>query len=67
MFSVIFYVFIDVNFHLFLLLFVHCRSLRELASNQLTGTIPPQISQLTKLQELYAQSRVVLLDIRYDL
>jgi len=39
----------------------HCCTLRYLFSNQLNGTIPPQLANLTKLQQLYAQNRIPLL------
>ena len=39
---------------------LHCRSLRQLSSNQLDGTIPPELANLTKLQKLYAQNRIAL-------
>ena len=56
--------------HLQLFSLRHCRSLRYLFSNQLSGTIPPQLGNLTKLTSLYAQSRIALpltLCIIYDL
>ena len=39
-------------------LFPHGCSLRYLQSNQLAGTIPPQLGNLTALQILYAQRRI---------
>jgi len=42
--------------------FTRLLSLRSLSSNQLDGTIPPQLSGLTKLQQLYADKSVVFLD-----
>jgi len=35
-------------------------SLRQLSSNQLTGTIPPRLGNLTQLQVLYDEIRIVL-------
>ena len=40
--------------------FVHCCALRSLTNNKLSGTIPPQLGNLMKLHELYAQYRIVL-------
>jgi len=42
--------------------FVHCRALRLLYSNQLTGTLPLVLTNLFQLQELYARNRIILLD-----
>ena len=41
-------------------LFSLCRALRDLHGNQLNGTIPPQLGNLTMLQALYAQNRIAL-------
>jgi len=38
------------------------RSFRDLSWNQLTGTIPTQLSSLKKLSDLYALNRIALLD-----
>jgi len=35
-----------------------CRSLRDVNSNQLNGTIPPQLGNLTQLTTLYAQNLI---------
>jgi len=49
-----------------MILFLHCRSLRNLAANdQLTGTIPPQLGNLIQLTYLYAQIRLVFLENIY--
>jgi len=45
----------------------HCRSLRGLTSNQLNGTIPPQLGDLTKLTDLYDQNRIPSIDTVYYL
>ena len=46
--------------HLRLCSLRHCRSLRSLTSNQLSGTIPPQLGNLMNLHLLYPQNRIVL-------
>ena len=38
----------------------HCLSSRSISSTQLTGTIPPQLGNLTQLISLYAQNRIVI-------
>jgi len=49
------------------LLMHFCHSLhREIFSNQLSNTIPPQLGNLTKLALLYAQSHIVILDLFYQ-
>jgi len=40
--------------------FVNCRSFRSLEWNELSGTIPPELGNLTQLRSLYAQNRIVL-------
>ena len=40
---------------------------RYLYSNQLTGTIPPQLGKLSQLQNLYARNSIVLRDAIYYL
>ena len=46
-------------------LFADGRSLRDIPLNDLTGTIPPQLGNLTQLRLLYAHclNRIVLVDI----
>ena len=48
--------------HLQLCSLCHCRSFRNLDSNQLNGTIPPQLGNLTKLTTLYTQNRSASID-----
>ena len=38
-----------------MLSFVHCYFLRDCSSNELGGTLPPQLSNLTQLQQLYVR------------
>jgi len=47
--------------HLQLFSLFHCRSLRYLSWNQLTGTIPPQLGSLSQLIYLYHQNRIALI------
>ena len=47
--------------------FVHCRSLREIYSNRLTGPLPLELTNLFQLQDLYALNRIVLLDNSFGL
>ena len=46
--------------HLQLVLLRNCRSIRYLYSNQLNGTIPPQLGNLSQLQRLYVENRIAL-------
>ena len=39
--------------------FLHCHSFRDFSSNQLTGTIPPQLGTLSQLSYLYAYIQLV--------
>ena len=41
----------------------HCRSLRWFSANQFNGTIPPQLGNLTMLQQLYARAPLIFLVI----
>jgi len=41
----------------------HCHSLRGLSSNQINGTIPPELSNLGLLETLYAQNYIGFDDI----
>jgi len=43
-------------------IFIWFQLIRDLFSNQLSGTIPPQLGNLTKLTELYDQHRIIHLD-----
>jgi len=45
---------VKICVHLLLVWLLHCRSLRSLSSNQLNGTIPLQLGNLSQLQQLYA-------------
>jgi len=46
--------------HFQLVSLLHCRSLRSLYLNNLTGTIPPQFGNLSQLTYLYTQIRIAL-------
>ena len=41
---------------------LHCRSIRDFNTNQLNGTIPPELGNLPQLQRLYARNCIVLID-----
>jgi len=60
----------DPHLHLNSLLlrcvFVHCHSDRDLSTNQLTGTIPPELGQLTNLQTLYVSFFLITFIISDD-
>jgi len=58
--------FISLVFDAYCLVF-HRRSLSDVSSNQLNGTIPPQLGNLTQLSSLYALNRIVHRDSVYDL
>ena len=48
---------------------LHCRSRRYLDTNNLNGTIPPELGNLSQLQQLYAQmciARYLTLCIIFD-
>ena len=51
----------DNRFGLRLFSFVHCRFLRSLNLNQLTGVIPPELAKLSQLFSLYAYNHIVLI------
>jgi len=40
----------------------HCHSARSFLLNQLTGTIPPQLGNLTRVSSLYAQNWFIMRD-----
>jgi len=56
-----------MEFTLCVFSFVRGHSLRYLAANQLTGTIPTELVNLTKLRVMYAENRIFLLAIQYCL
>jgi len=45
--------------------FLDCRSLRDLSSNQLTGTVPPELGNLAHLDSLYGPEFHCLANVYY--
>jgi len=53
---------IDISRNHYKFALTHCRSLRYLQGNQLTGSIPPEFGKLAQLTYLYAQNRIVFFE-----